>query len=498
LSGAIRPDVAQAIVGAANEGIVVIDAEGRVRAFNAAAERLFGRRARHVLGRDVAVLMPEPHRGRHAEYLARHLATGKARVVGTERCVDGVRADGTVFPLEISVTRIEVDGAPHFAAVLRDASERSESERFRDRRGRVAEATNRLLRDFVNAAPWNRKPLFEGALESLLGLTGSEFGLVGEVLHSPEGHPYLKAHAISDLAWDSETRRRVRREGRMGLEFRERTSLLGATFATGERVISNEPAADLRSGGLPPGHPRIHAYMGLPVAARGEFVGMVGVANRHGGYDEELAESLAPWLEALGDAIAGFRDLQVRRKAEQDLCRAQQRLRIVAGRDALTDVLDRASLMDAVEDAFTRSRELGIPFSAVAVDVDRLKDVNDRHGKAAGDHVLRHLARLLRETIRPVDILGRWGSEAFVLGFLECDESYAELVAERLRQRVEGEPFPLDEERSRCIPITVSAGVAVGSDSVQSARELVEWAERAVGEAKHAGRNCVRTYRRAA
>lgn len=498
MSGAIRPDVAQAIVGAANEGIVVIDAQGRVRAFNAAAEGLFGRRARHVLGRDVSVLMPEPHRGRHGEYLARHLATGKARVVGTERRVEGVRVDGTVFPLEISVTRIEVDGEPHFAAVLRDASERSESDRFREQRGRVAEATNRLLRGFVGAAPWNRKPVFTDALESLLGITGSEFGFVGEVLHTTEGHPFLKAHAFSDLSWDSETRRRVRREGRMGLEFRDRTSLLGATFATGERVISNEPAADLRSGGLPPGHPRIHAYMGLPVVARGEFVGMVGVANRHGGYDEELAESLAPWLEALGDVILGFRDLQVRRKAEQDLCRAQQRLRIVAAQDVLTDVPDRASLMDAVEDAFTRSRELGIPFSTVLVDVDRLKDVNERHGRAAGDHVLRHLARLLRETIRPVDILGRWGSEEFVLGFLECDESYAELVAERLRRRVEAEPFPLDEERRRCISITVSAGVAIGNDAVHSAGELIAWADRAVAEAKQAGRNCVRVYRRAA
>ena len=114
---------------------------------------------------------------------------------------------------------------------------------------------------------------------------------------------------------------------------------------------------------------------------------------------------------------------------------------------------NRRSLMDAVEDAFARSRELEIPFSVVLVDVDHLKRINDRYGQRAGDHVLRHLARILRETTRPADILGCYGGKQFVLAFLECEEPHARMVAERLRLRVEGEPFPADDDDRRQVPV---------------------------------------------
>jgi len=494
--GAIRADVAQAIVDAAHEAVVVIDAEGLVRAFNPAAERMFGHRARDVLGRNVACLLPEPHRARHDAYLARHLESGKARILGTTREVEARRRDGSVFPAEISIARFEAGGAVCFSGVLRDVSERKESETFRAQRGRVAEAVNRLLRGFVGASAWRRKEVYDEALESLLALTGSEFGLIGEVLQGPEARPFLKAHAITDISWNAETRRRFRREAPLGLEFHELGNLLGATVRTGERALANEPAADPRSGGLPPGHPQLEAYAGLPVYDGGDFLGMVGLANRHGGYDAELADSLGPYLDALGTVMAGFRKLQARRKVEQDLHRAQQRLRILATPDPLTDVPAHDSLVDAIEDAFTRSCALDLPFSILLVDVDHLKHVNDRYGHDGGDHVLRQLARLLRETIRPADIIGRWAGEQFVIAFLECDEPYAELVAERLRQRVESEPFPVDETASRHAPITVSVGVAARHDAARHAEDLVEWADRAVYEAKQAGRNQVRVYRR--
>jgi len=496
LSGAIRPDVAQAIVGAANEGIVVIDEHGFVRSFNAAAERIFGRHAKQVVGQNVSCLMPEPHCTRHDGYLARHLESGEAPVIDREREVEGLRSDGTVFPLGLSIARLEIDGRPHFAGILRDVSERRQSERLQAHRSRVAEAVNRVLRDFVGASLWSRKQLFDDALEALLAITESEFGLIGEVFQTPEGRPSLKAHAATDISWNAETRRRYPREASRSLEFRDLSNLLGATVATGEMVIANEPSADPRSSGLPPGHPRLEAYLGLPVYVGSKFLGMVGLANRHGGYDEELADSLKPLVEAIGHVMAGFQNLQTRRKAEQDLHRAQQRLRILATQDALTEIPNRQSLMDAIEDAFLRSMEIGIPFSTVFVDVDRFKQINDEYGHAAGDRVLRHLARLLREGIRPADIIGRYGGEEFVMAFLECEERPAEIVAERLRQRVEGEPFPVDEEGKRCIQVTISTGVATWHESARHAGDLIEWADRAVYEAKQAGRNCVRVYRR--
>ena len=198
----------------------------------------------------------------------------------------------------------------------------------------------------------------------------------------------------------------------------------------------------------------------------------------------------------LGSVIAGFQELQTRRKAEQDLHRAQQRLRILATQDGVTEIPNRHSLMDAIEDAFARSVELSIPFSVVFVDVDHFKRINDEHGHRAGDRVLRHLARILRETIRPSDILGRYGGEEFVLAFLECDEPYAVIVAERLRGRIEGEPFPFDEDGGKTLPVTISAGVASWNPSATSASDLIDRADQALCEAKQAGRNRICVHRR--
>ncbi len=494
MSSGIHADVALAVIDRLSEGVIVIDARGIITSLNAAAETIFGRRTVELVGKHVSELMPEPHRSNHDQYMKRYLQGGAPRALGASREVEGLRADGTPFPMEISVEEIEVEGQTRFAGVVRDVSERVAAENLLAIRGRVAQAVNQILRGFITATLWSRKELFEEALENLLGLTGSECGFIGEIFEDAEGKPGLRTHAISDISWNAGSRQVFREQSGPGLEFRNPNTLIGATLRTGEVVIANEPRTDLRSAGPPPGHPGFQSYLGLPIHAGGRLIGMVGVANRPGGYDDEMAYGLKPFLGAIGTVIAGFQDLQVRRRAEQDLYRAQQRLRILATQDALTGIPNRHSLVDAVDDAFARSQELGIPFSVVFVDVDHLKRINDRYGHRAGDCVLRHLARILRETTRPADIIGRWGSEQFVLAFLECDEPHARMVAERLRLRIEGEPFPVDEDGPNTIPVTVSAGVAAWNEGVSNASELIDRAELSACEAKQAGRNQVRVH----
>jgi two-component system sensor kinase FixL len=126
----------RAIVASAVDGIIVIDAHGRIEHFNPASERLFGYTGEEVMGRNVDMLMPSPYREEHDRYLARYLATGRAKIIGMGREVEGLRKDGTRFPLHLSVGGITVGGERKFTGILHDLSARVEMEaRLREQAG---------------------------------------------------------------------------------------------------------------------------------------------------------------------------------------------------------------------------------------------------------------------------------------------------------------------------------------------------------------------------
>jgi PAS domain S-box-containing protein len=118
----------RAIVDAAVDGIVVIDARGRIEAFNAAAEKMFGYAEADVLGQNVSLLMPEPHKSEHDGYIAHHLRTGERKIIGIGRAVNGLTRDGKIFPVHLSVGEFEIDGEMHFTGMLHDLSRRTELE----------------------------------------------------------------------------------------------------------------------------------------------------------------------------------------------------------------------------------------------------------------------------------------------------------------------------------------------------------------------------------
>jgi two-component system sensor kinase FixL len=129
-SGAASPaqlEVA-ALLETAVDAIIIIDHRGIIEQFNRAAERMFGFRAEEAIGRDVAMLMPEPHRSRHGEYLERYLRTGEAHVVGIGREVGARRKDGSLFPARLSVGELRTVGAPRFVGFVHDLTEAKRAE----------------------------------------------------------------------------------------------------------------------------------------------------------------------------------------------------------------------------------------------------------------------------------------------------------------------------------------------------------------------------------
>lgn len=108
------------------DAVIGIDRQGRILAFNPAAERIFGYSIDEVLGHKVNILMAEPYASEHDEYLAHYERTGEAKVIGRIRRVEAKRKDGREFPIELSVTKIEVDEEFHYAAFIRDVSATAE------------------------------------------------------------------------------------------------------------------------------------------------------------------------------------------------------------------------------------------------------------------------------------------------------------------------------------------------------------------------------------
>lgn len=121
----------QAVVDNIIDGIITIDKIGTVQSLNPAAEKMFGYRVDEVVDRNIKMLMPEPHRKQHDSYLYNYLATGIERIIGIGREVEGLRKDGSQFPLDLSVTQIERQGEIQYVGLLRDITERKRIEKMK-------------------------------------------------------------------------------------------------------------------------------------------------------------------------------------------------------------------------------------------------------------------------------------------------------------------------------------------------------------------------------
>ncbi len=119
----------RAILETAVEGIITIDERGIIESFNLAAERIFGYPAKEVIGRNVSTLMPSPHRERHDNYIGNYLRTGHAKIIGIGREIVARRKNGSVFPMDLSVSEVRLADRRLFTGFIRDITERKRLEK---------------------------------------------------------------------------------------------------------------------------------------------------------------------------------------------------------------------------------------------------------------------------------------------------------------------------------------------------------------------------------
>ncbi len=169
---------------------------------------------------------------------------------------------------------------------------------------------------------------------------------------------------------------------------------------------------------------------------------------------------------------------------------AQERLRELATRDALTGTYNRGHLEEVIRRELERSVRYTRPLTIAMLDADHFKRINDTYGHAVGDQVLRALADRCKRTLRSNDVLGRYGGEEFVAVLPETSLEEAAIVAERIRTGIGDTPvaFP-----GGSVPITVSIGLASSSPG-QRLESLLGMADSALYAAKRDGRNVVRRF----
>lgn len=114
----------RAILDTAVDGIITISDAGIIESFNRAAERMFGYAAHEVIGKNISSLMPEPYRSQHDRYIGRYLATHEARIIGIGREVEGLRKNGSTFPMDLAVGEVRLPGRRLFTGITRDISQR--------------------------------------------------------------------------------------------------------------------------------------------------------------------------------------------------------------------------------------------------------------------------------------------------------------------------------------------------------------------------------------
>ena len=209
-------------------------------------------------------------------------------------------------------------------SVRRDNIEKARMENLLRQKSAVLDAVSQVQSLFI--ADHQPATIFDETLDTILQLTRSEYGFIGEVLTDENGVRYLKTFSVTDVSWDAQTKAFYEQHAPLGMEFRKHQSLFGEVLRTGEPVIANDPKNDPRACGLPQGHPALDAFMGVPLYLGERMVGMIGLANRPGGYGEDLLIALDPVVSAAAGMVEAVQNRRERDQAQRDAANAMERL----------------------------------------------------------------------------------------------------------------------------------------------------------------------------
>ncbi len=255
---------------------------------------------------------------------------------------------------------------------------------------------------------------------------------------------------------------------------------LNKQSAVGPREImkgSKEALSDL----LPPEVLSNGLSVSIPLIAKGKPVGVIVADNSES--KRPVTKKKSRFLEVLANLAA----LAI------ENARLHSNLKSLAVKDSLTGLFNRRRFDEQLQREIERAERYDRPLSLVMIDLDHFKHYNDVNGHPAGDRVLVRVARILRQGVRVPDTVARYGGDEFVALLPETGEEGALAFGERIRKKVE-KGVCSDKSHQPAGPLTICLGIASYPEDAQSAKGLVEKADRALYLAKHGGKNRVSSF----
>jgi len=422
----------EAVLHYAAEAIITIDERGLVESFNPAAERLFGYSAAEVLGSNVSLLMPELHRNEHNGYLQHYPDTGEKRAIGQAREVEALHKGGQLFPVEINVSEMWVDGRRLFTGMLADISERKAMleqleltlEQLNTREQRLHTILNNTAEGIITFDEQGVIEGFNQSAEKLFGWVEDEvIGMSIAQLISPEAHEIRDDYLEHFMR--AEIQRLIGHEGELAGRHKD-----GSSFPMAVKIT------------------------GMQLENRQKYIAMVS---------------------NIGE-----------RKA------LMENLRKLAEHDGLTGLYNRSYFHGEMERVVERVHRSEVANCALLyIDLDHFKYVNDTLGHAAGDKLLIEVANILTRRARKSDLVVRLGGDEFTVLMYDTQLEHVKKVADSFRRQLADFNFNYE---GQTVTIGCSIGVAVIEPSAQSPAEVMSRADLACHIAKRSGRNQVHLF----
>lgn len=172
----------------------------------------------------------------------------------------------------------------------------------------------------------------------------------------------------------------------------------------------------------------------------------------------------------------------------EDLLTANEKLKYSATHDELTNVFNRTAILDFLENEMLRIKRTKKKLSVIMFDIDYFKEINDKYGHQTGDQVLIDIIIVIKDTVREIDLIGRYGGDEFLIILQETKIDKAKEIAERIHKQINKKNF---KARKNEIPVTISIGLSEHF-AKENVDKLVERVDNALYDAKNAGRNCVK------